>query len=239
MDEDYARKLRNWLRAEPEATPRVASEEREWLREIPEPATNERPDTPDRWTVRGELPQTPADDDWVCPVIALPVPRPSRENGCRMSGIELRWTPPHRTATPDAARISDAEARSRWNHPTNAARRAQPPDANPMTDADGRSRRNHPTNAARRAGAPDASSRSDADARSCGNTGGRTGPAASPGPEAEARSRWNHPAAPDHPTEPPAAPMSDAEARSRWNHPSSWHRRRRAAQDRPDQPGSH
>ncbi|MBE8525135.1 hypothetical protein ILP97_47970 [Amycolatopsis sp. H6(2020)] len=141
MDEDYARKLRNWLRAGPEATPRGASEEREWLREMPEPATDEQAG---RWTVRGQLPQTPAADDWVCPVIALPVPRPSRENGCRISGIELSWSPPA-----DAGRMSDAEARSRWNHPTNADRRAGAP-ASPEADTDARSRWNHPTSWHRR-----------------------------------------------------------------------------------------
>jgi hypothetical protein len=107
MDEDYARRLRNWLRAKPGATPRGTSEEREWLREIPEPARDEarepQADSPGRWSVHGKLPEPPAeDDDWVCPVIALPVPRSSGENGCRMS---------------------DAEARSRWNHPTNWHRR--------------------------------------------------------------------------------------------------------------------
>ncbi|MEU4249492.1 hypothetical protein AB0F15_18975 [Amycolatopsis sp. NPDC026612] len=104
MDEDYAQRLRNWLRAHPGATPRGTAEEREWLREIPEPASDEPPapqaDPGDRWSVHGQLPVS--DDDWVCPVIALPVPRPSRENGCRMS---------------------DAEARSRWNHPSNWHRR--------------------------------------------------------------------------------------------------------------------
>jgi hypothetical protein len=169
MDENYARKLRNWLRAEPGATPRGASEEREWLREIPEPATDEQADTPDRWTVRGQLPQTPADDDWVCPVIALPVPRSSRENGCRISGIEIRWSPPARvdgrSGAPDASRMSDAEARSRRNHPTNADHRAE------AADAEARSRRNRPTNVDHRAETPDPS----------------------PMTEAEARSRWNHP----------------------------------------------
>ncbi|HET6708649.1 hypothetical protein [Amycolatopsis sp.] len=109
MDENYARRLRNWLRAEPGGT----AEEREWLRGIPEPASHE-PDTPDRWTVRGQLPAEP-DDDWVCPVIALPVPRPSRENGCRVSAIEL--------SRQEASPMTDAEARSRWNHPTNWHRR--------------------------------------------------------------------------------------------------------------------
>ncbi|MEU4520845.1 hypothetical protein AB0F52_19345 [Amycolatopsis sp. NPDC024027] len=140
MDDDYARKLRNWLRAEPGAKPSGTSEEREWLREIPEPATEEQADTPDRWTVRGQLPETPAaDDEWVCPVIELPVPRSSRENGCRISGIELRWSHPtnadRRSEPPDVSRLSDpepppsppsaaeAEARSRWNHPSNWHRR--------------------------------------------------------------------------------------------------------------------
>ncbi|SFW45014.1 hypothetical protein [Amycolatopsis australiensis] len=107
MDEDYARKLRNWLRAQPEATPRRADEEREWLREVPEPAT---------------------DDDWVCPVIVLPVPRRSDENGCRMSEAEARSRRNHpsgrRREDGDQPRhMSEAEARSRWNHPTNWHRR--------------------------------------------------------------------------------------------------------------------
>ncbi|WP_103340910.1 hypothetical protein [Amycolatopsis sp. CA-126428] len=154
MDEDYARKLRNWLRAEPGAMPSGTSEEREWLREIPEPATEEQADTPDRWTVRGQLPQTPADDDWVCPVIVLPVPRSSRENGCRMSGVEVRvrWDRP---ANADPSSMTDAEARSRFNHPTNADRRAQAPDPSPTTEAEARSRWNHPTNWHRRRRAAD------------------------------------------------------------------------------------
>jgi hypothetical protein len=84
MDEDYARKLRNWLSAEPEATP------------------------------------TEDDGEWRCPVIVLPVPRSSRENGCRMS---------------------EAEARSRWNHPTNWHRRQAQKEAE--ADA-GRHRRDEP-----------------------------------------------------------------------------------------------
>jgi hypothetical protein len=161
MDEDYARKLRAWLRAEPGATPHRAEEEREWLREVPTPVAEggwvageqlpapvaeggwpagdrhpaqaadggwageqppapapasgdacaaadripaPQPDPDERWTVRGQLPElrSDTDEDWVCPVIELPVPRSSQENGCRMSG---------------------AEARSRWNHPTNWHRR--------------------------------------------------------------------------------------------------------------------
>ncbi|OXM66900.1 hypothetical protein [Amycolatopsis vastitatis] len=135
MDEDYARRLRNWLRAEPGATPGQAAQEREWLRGIPQPgsAPDERdrppgeqllepeptadrdrpvdrrlpePGSGETWSVRGQLPAAhpAADEEWICPVIALPVPRPSRENGCRMS---------------------EAEARSRWNHPTNWHRRRQ------------------------------------------------------------------------------------------------------------------
>ena len=146
MDEDYARKLRAWLRAEPAATPRRADEEREWLREVPEPGpaadegwqprpgtgTADRllapePGSGGRWSVRGQLPaEQPEDDDWVCPVIALPVPRPSRENGCRMSEAEARdrrsgW----RRDELAQPRMSEAEARSRWNHPTNWHRRRQ------------------------------------------------------------------------------------------------------------------
>ncbi|MEV5714153.1 hypothetical protein AB0L41_09660 [Amycolatopsis mediterranei] len=171
MDENYARKLRNWLRAEPGATPGGTPEEREWLREIPEPATDEQADTPDRWTVRGQLPEPPAaDDEWICPVITLPVPRSSRENGCRISGIEIRWSPPARVdgrvGTPGVSRMSDAEARSRWSHPTNVDRRAEAPDASRMSGAEA----NHPTNADCRAEAP---------------------PSAMT--DAEARSRWNHP----------------------------------------------
>ncbi|MFF1607463.1 hypothetical protein ACFVYA_06740 [Amycolatopsis sp. NPDC058278] len=214
MDEDYARKLRNWLRAEPGPTPSGTPEEREWLREIPEPATDERADTPDRWSVRGQLPETPADDEWVCPVIALPVPRSSRENGCRISGIEIRWSPPARVdgraEARDVSRVGDAEA----SHPTNAVRRAEAPDASRMSDAEVRSRWNHPTNAVRRAETRDVS---------------RLG-------EAEA----SHPTNADRRAEAPASPMTEAEARSRWNHPTNWHRRRRAAEDqRRDQPGSH
>ncbi|MEU5257792.1 hypothetical protein [Amycolatopsis sp. NPDC021455] len=155
MDEDYARRLREWLRAEPGATPRQAAEEREWLREIPQPgsAGDERgrppgerlpapePAPEETWSVRGQLPAAhpaTADDEWICPVIALPVPRPSRENGCRMS---------------------EAEARSRWNHPSNRDRRAEPVGEHSMSEAEARSRWNHPTNWHRRrreAGQPEA-----------------------------------------------------------------------------------
>lgn len=224
MDEDYAQRLRNWLRAEPEATPRQAAEQREWLREVPEPGgraahdrlpapgdanpveraqhnrlpaaetpepgagtTHDRPpaagdpDPGDSWTVRGYLPETPGDDAWVCPVITLPVPRPSRENGCRMS---------------------EAEARSRWNHPTNANRRAQAAD---MGAAEARSPRSPAGTQA-----PDPTDR-------------------------RAEALDNRPAT--HPGQPPEpTPMSEAEARSRWNHPANWHRRRREAGQRRDQP---
>ncbi|MGK3205248.1 hypothetical protein [Amycolatopsis sp. MEPSY49] len=188
MDEDYARKLRAWLSAEPEATPRGAEEEREWLREVPAPApdggwtpddrppgqaraADERlpaPASDERWTVRGRLPREPVEEleeEWVCPVIALPVPRVSEENGCRMSGADERRSRNRRlpgdrlgasetaersrrlpgeaaTAQPGASETSDrrpqiwrgeapatppgmseAEARSRWNHPSNWHRR--------------------------------------------------------------------------------------------------------------------
>lgn len=166
MDEDYARKLRAWLSAEPEATPRRAEEEREWLREVPAPQAD-----PDRWTVRGRLPQEEElEEEWVCPVIALPVPRASEENGCRLSSPddrrsrnrtprgkaadepgELRFRSgrlPGGAATGQAGvseagelgpgrvpgeaatgsttgqpGMSEAEARSRWNHPSNWHRR--------------------------------------------------------------------------------------------------------------------
>ncbi|WP_410569256.1 hypothetical protein [Amycolatopsis sp. cmx-4-61] len=279
MDEDYARKLRDWLRAEPGATPDGTSEEREWLREIPEPASEEQAAMPDRWTVRGRLPVTPADDDWVCPVIVLPVPRPSRENGCRMSGVEvrLRWTRP---AEPDAGRMSDAEARSRWNHPTNADRRApgRVTAADPTAD-----RRDQAADsmtgaevgwadpaADRRDRASDSGSMTGAEVRWADPAADRRDRAADSGlvtgaevgwadPTADRRDRtassmtgaevrWADPTAdrrsqstePNRKPEP--APMTEAEARSRWNHPTNWHRRRRAAegdeQRRRDQPGS-
>ncbi|MEV4149137.1 hypothetical protein AB0J40_36135 [Amycolatopsis sp. NPDC049691] len=132
MDEDYARKLRAWLSAEPEATPRHPEEEREWLREVPAPQAD-----PERWTVRGRLPREPVDEleeEWVCPVIALPVPRASEENGCRMSGPG-EATADQSGASEPAERgqirhlptnppgMSEAEARSRWNHPSNWHRR--------------------------------------------------------------------------------------------------------------------
>ena len=181
MDEDYARKLRNWLRAEPGATPSGTSEEREWLREIPEPATEEQADTPDRWTVRGQLPEPPsADDEWVCPVIELPVPRSSRENGCRISGIELRWSPPARVdGRAESPRMNGTEA----NHPTKAGRRIEPPDASPLSDIEARSRWSHPSNADRRSEPPDVGRLSDPEPP----------PSPTSAAEAEARSRWNHP----------------------------------------------
>ena len=147
MDEDYARKLRAWLSAEPEATPRHPEEEREWLREVPAPQAD-----PERGTVRGRLPREPVEEleeEWVCPVIALPVPRASEENGCRMSGpgettadqpaasepAEPTWNGHLPGASDPTERgqirhlptnppgMSEAEARSRWNHPSNWHRR--------------------------------------------------------------------------------------------------------------------
>ena len=183
MDEDYARKLRNWLRAEPGATPRQAAEEREWLRGIPEPGSaadgRERPpgerlpgsepaaggggwvDQPGAdgtWSVRGQLPAAhPAtDEEWICPVIALPVPRSSRENGCRMSEAEARsrWShPTSRDCRENAAgfgSVSEAEARSRWSHPTSQECGENAPGVGPMSEAEARSRWNHPTNWHRR-----------------------------------------------------------------------------------------
>ncbi|KDN18250.1 hypothetical protein [Amycolatopsis rifamycinica] len=213
MDEDYARKLRNWLRAEPEATPREASEERQWLRELPEPAADEQAD---RWTVSGQLPQTPADDAWVCPVITLPVPRSSRENGCRISGIELRWSPPAAGTAPTS-------------HPTGAETGRSPSaNADGMSDAEARSRWNHPTNVNRRTGAAGPRHAADLDRRN----GAEPGHAANPDRRTEATGP-SHAANPD-PRTPDPAPMTEAEARSRWNHPTNWHRRRRAADDRRD-----
>ncbi|MEV6627425.1 hypothetical protein AB0M83_17460 [Amycolatopsis sp. NPDC051106] len=151
MDEDYARKLRAWLRAEPEATPRQAEEEREWLRDVPAP----HPD-PQRWTVRGQLPATQpeADDEWVCPVIELPVPRSSKENGCRMSGADARSRRSHPSGRPpegtaDQRGMSEAEAQSRRNHPSG---RLSEESAEPrrLSEAEARSRWNHPSNWHRR-----------------------------------------------------------------------------------------
>jgi hypothetical protein len=171
MDEDYARKLRAWLRAEPEATPRQAEEEREWLRDVPAP----HPD-PQRWTVRGQLPATQpeADDEWVCPVIELPVPRSSKENGCRMSGPEARSRRNHPSGrlgkeTAEPRPLGDTEARSPWNHSLVQAPEGVA-DQRGMSDAEARSRRNHPSG---RLGEEPAEPRRLS--------------------EAEARSRWNHP----------------------------------------------
>ncbi|MBE1498849.1 hypothetical protein H4696_005949 [Amycolatopsis lexingtonensis] len=201
MDEDYARRLRDWLRAEPEtAEPR-------WLREIPAPDETRDHHPADRWQVQGHLPHTEAapDDDAGLAVV-IPLPRPSRENGCRLSGPRTRP-------------MSEAEARSRRNHPSNAGRREEAAEP-PMSEAEARSRWNHPSNAGRRA--------EDAN---------------SPMGEAEARNRWNHASSVgrEEAAEPqtPPSPMSEAEARSRWNHPANWHRRRRAAENpQRDEPGS-
>jgi hypothetical protein len=173
MDEDYARKLRAWLRAEPGTTPRRAEEEREWFREVPAPASGDRDTAPpadegwvpgeqlpapaaeggcaagepghasgdagtaddrkpasqpdsERWSVRGRLPEVPnpeADDEWVCPVLVLPVPRSSRENGCRMSGPGERPRIEAADHPVEPRAMSEAEARSRRNHPSNWHRR--------------------------------------------------------------------------------------------------------------------
>lgn len=194
MDEDYARKLRAWLKSEPHR----AEEEREWLREVPAPeggcSTGDRPRAADeplpapasdeRWTVRGRLPREPVEEleeEWVCPVIALPVPRSSEENGCRMSAADERRSRDQRRPDEGAADqpgVSEPAERS-WNR------------------------------------------------RLPGETSAQPGTSET----AEQRPQLWHPEG--QPT------MSDAEARSRWNHPSNWHRRRRAAQADPDQPGSH
>jgi hypothetical protein len=170
MDEDYARKLRAWLRAEPEATPRQVEEEREWLRDVPAP----HPD-PQRWTVRGQLPaaQPEADDEWVCPVIELPVPRSSKENGCRMSGVETRSrrsSPSERQGVPAEPRpLSEGEVQSRRSHPPGRSPEGTA-DQRGMSEAEAQSRRNHPSG---RLGEEPAEPRRFS--------------------EAEARSRWNHP----------------------------------------------
>ncbi|RSD22138.1 chromosomal replication initiator protein DnaA [Amycolatopsis eburnea] len=174
MDENYARRLRDWLRAEPEtAEPR-------WLREIPAPAPEEPRDhpRPDTWSVRGQLPQT---DDGQLAVV-IPLPRPSGENGCRLSG-PARRTRRGQANSPTA--MSEAEVRSRRNHPSNAGRDDP---AGPLSEAEARSRRNHPSNAGR--GEP-AIPMSEAEA----DQHRRDQAANSPTPmsEAEARSRWNHP----------------------------------------------
>ncbi|WIV58661.1 hypothetical protein [Amycolatopsis nalaikhensis] len=144
MDENYARRLRDWLRAAPGATPRPA-EERDWLREIPPPQSGAE----ERWSVRGQLPELPDSDEELCPVIALPVPRTSDENGCRMSDAEARsrWNHPsnwHRRrqaeAEAQAEAAAEAQERSRWNHPSNGDRRREA-----ATEAQERSRRNHPS----------------------------------------------------------------------------------------------
>jgi hypothetical protein len=212
MDEDYARKLRAWLRAEPGATPRRADEEREWLREVPAPAADggrvagdrhpapaadagsvageqhtapaaeggwavagdwpapgsaggdasaaadrgpaPQPGSGERWSVRGQLPapQPELEEEWVCPVIALPVPRSSQENGCRMSGPAAR-NPQRRTPaaadhppTPpaDQRAMTEAEARSRWNHPSNWHRRRREAQAQDQAQDQDRSNQDEP-----------------------------------------------------------------------------------------------
>ncbi|MFJ9783764.1 hypothetical protein ACIRSS_29575 [Amycolatopsis sp. NPDC101161] len=179
MDEDYARKLRAWLSAEPEATPRRAEEEREWLREVPAPQAD-----PDRWTVRGRLPQEEElEEEWVCPVIALPVPRASEENGCRMSSPDDRRsrnrTPRGKAAgelrfrngrvpgeaAPGQAGVSEAGARlpgeaaadqpgaseiGEWRSRNQRLPGEAAPGQPGMSEAEARSRWNHPSNWHRR-----------------------------------------------------------------------------------------
>jgi hypothetical protein len=197
MDEDYARKLRAWLRAEPGATPRRATEEREWFREVPEPATEGSPraaddrlltpesDSDERWSVRGQLPEVPpdADDEWVCPVIVLPVPRPSAENGCRLSEAEEQGRRRNRRSrgepVADQGRLSEAEERSRRQHPVGAE---EPESPRRLSEAEARSRWNHPSNWHRR----------------------------------------RREAAADRPEETQPPRRTEAEERSRRNHPSNW-----------------
>jgi len=163
MDNHYARRLRDWLRADPGTKSGSAADERDWLREIPAPPAprpdaevpvrEHRPEDPapqpepaERWSVRGQLPDVPAlhpaaeDSRDGFPAVVIPFPRPSRENGCRMS---------------------EAERRSRRNHPSNWRRRDEEAGV-----AEQRSRRNHPANWQPRDEAAEA---------------------------AEQRSRWNHP----------------------------------------------
>ncbi|WP_203612434.1 hypothetical protein [Amycolatopsis sp. SID8362] len=236
MDENYARRLRDWLRAEPEtAEPR-------WLREIPAPAPQEPRDhpQPDAWSVRGHLPRAePTADDGHLAVV-IPLPRPSGENGCRLSG------PGRRTRRGQATgQVSEAEADQRRGDQA-----ANPPTA--MSEAEARSRRNHPSNAGR---GESASPMSEAEADQRRGDQAANPPTAMS--EAEARSRRNHPsnAGRDEPASElseveadqrrrghaanPSTAMSEAEARSRWNHPSNWHRRRRAAENpHREEPGS-
>ncbi|SEF31627.1 hypothetical protein SAMN05421837_105836 [Amycolatopsis pretoriensis] len=292
MDEDYARKLRAWLKSEPEATPRRPEEEREWLREVPAPApeggwsTGDRPpgqpraaDEPlpapasdERWTVRGRLPREPVEEleeEWVCPVIALPVPRASEENGCRMSAPDerrsrIRRRPvegtadqPGVTETAECSRdrrlpgevpgqpgasetaecswdrrlpgeapgqpgVSETAERTRdWRLPGEALGRPG------VSETAERSRnRRLPGEAPGQPGVSETAERTR-DRRLPGEAPGRPGVSET---AEQSPQLW-------HPEGEPI--MSDAEARSRWNHPSNWHRRRRAARTDPDQPGSH
>lgn len=217
MDEDYARKLRAWLSAEPEATPRRAEEEREWLREVPAPQSD-----PDRWTVRGRLPQEEElEEEWVCPVIALPVPRASEENGCRLSTPDDRRS---RNRTP-RGKAAD-ERRVRNGRVPGEAATEQPG----MSEA-GELR---PGRVPGEAAAADQLSMGEAGARLPGEAAADQPGASEIGEWRSRNQRLPGEAAPGQPG------MSEAEARSRWNHPSNWHRRRRAeGQHGPDQPGSH
>ncbi|MGW5716748.1 hypothetical protein ACWEVP_11350 [Amycolatopsis sp. NPDC003865] len=219
MDEDYARKLRAWLKAEPEATPRGTEEEREWLREVPAPQED-----PDRWTVRGRLPREPAEEleeleeEWVCPVIALPVPRASEENGCRMSAPDERRSR-NRRLPGDRVGASEADERLRDRRLSGDRLGTSGADERPQ----------NPRLPGDRLGAGEADERP----QNPRLPGDRFGASETAEPSPQLRRLPGDPT-----TDRPG--MSEAEARSRWNHPSNWHRRRRAAGRHPDsdQPGS-
>ncbi|WIY03652.1 hypothetical protein QRX60_07295 [Amycolatopsis mongoliensis] len=82
-------------------------------------------------------------------MIVLPVPRSSQENGCRMSEAEARSRRNHpsgrtRQEAVEPRPLGDAEARSRWNHPSNWHRRRREAQARPLTEAEERRRRDEP-----------------------------------------------------------------------------------------------
>ncbi|MFJ7210303.1 hypothetical protein [Amycolatopsis sp. NPDC098790] len=293
MDEDYARKLRAWLSAEPEATPRRAEEEREWLREVPAPQTDggwtpadrppgqaPAPASDERWTVRGRLPLEPVEEleeEWVCPVIALPLPRASDENGCRMSDPTERRSRTRRSPGAPAAdrpgmadpagRSSNVrlprEAAADWPGMADPAERSRNPrlpgdaaaDQAGLVDPAERSRNSRlpgevaadqadPAErsrnprlpgevAADRAGLVDRSRNMQLPDAPAADQLGVSGAAA-----AESRPRIRRGETAAGPSDQPR--MSEAEARSRWNHPSNWHRRRREQhpEERPEAPGS-
>lgn len=191
MDEDYARRLQAWLRAEPGPAPRNSFDERE-VAPTGETAADRTRAADDR------DPQATADDAGAAcirfPALPIPAPRASGENGCRMS---------------------EAETRSRWNHPTNRLRREEATKARPRTEAEERSRREHPSNWRReevRQPTKPEECHEEAEQRSPRNDPSnwwrrKAGPLT----EAEEQSRWNHP--------------SDRDRRSPRNHPANWWRR--------------